>query len=474
MTTIPSTLPPSSPSASAPPTLEDLSENCGALGLGCVKDKITGVAADVAGSTIDKALDGLADAMTDSVAWVVETTLTWWVDTPGLDVKKQQNVIAEIRGYLLPLAVAVLVGGLMVQGIRMALLRRADPMVRASRALLTFALVSGAGTAAVVGAMEAGDAFSTWVLDESTGGQFGARMTAVLTLGLKTQPGPTIALGAIALLASLVQAILLMCREAAMVALAGALVLAAAGKVTSATEGWFPRVTGWTLAVIAYKPTCSLVYATAFTLVKDGDNVQSLFVGYAMIILSIFALAPLTKLFSWAAGEASGGGGGGAGSMLMNAGFALQALGGMRRGGGGGGGESGGGWSAARHAEHMERSGPAAGGGAAGGRHRPSASPPGGGRPPGGGPGSQQTAGPFSHGGPQHQHPGGGGGAGQAASGGGKGGVAGAAVAAAKMGQQAGQNTAEKMSPGADGTGPAPPPPSGADPGAGRPGRGRP
>lgn len=451
---------------SPPPDLDAvLGGGCGldftcATGLepvvGAAKDAVVGAAEDA----LDKVWISLRVQVQGMVEWVIENTFTWWIDTPGLDVGKQRTVIEQIRGYMLPLAVAVLVGGLMVQGIRMSLLRRADPMVQAGRGLLTFGLVSGAGTTAVITAMEAGDSFSTWVLNKSTQGHFIPRVTEVLTLDeLTFNPGVVIILGFFGFAASLVQAILLVLREPAAVVLAGTMTLAAAGKVTKATEGWFPRVTGWCLAVIAYKPVCALVYATAFAFIKNAENTQAVFVGFAMMILSIFAMAPLTRLFSWTVGEV-GSGGGGAGQLLMNAGFALQALGGMRRGGGGGGGDgAGGGWSAARHAAHMEKNGPAgAGGGGHGSPSSPRLPPPP--RPPraAGGNGAGPSAAPT----------GGGGQAGSPAAGAAAGaGAAGAAVGAAAQAVGAVhaqvQKVAGTMAPpdGASGTGAGSPPAEG-------------
>ncbi len=43
-------------------------------------------------------------------------------------------------------------------------------------------------------------------------------------------------------------------RQGALVVLAGALPLAAAGTLTPATRPWFKKVTGWMMALIFYKP----------------------------------------------------------------------------------------------------------------------------------------------------------------------------------------------------------------------------
>jgi hypothetical protein len=442
----------------------------GGLALRCTakaaKDKLEGAGASV----FNKALDVIASAITDGVRWILHATLLWWIDSPvQVSLEKNQTSIERMRGYLAYMALAVLVGGLMVQGIRMSIQRRVDPAVQAARGLVTYAVTAGAGTTAVFAADAAASAFAKWVLDTSTDGQFTKRMAAVLTFeAVKMPPGAIIPLGIIAMLVSVVQAVLMLLREAALLILTGTLVLAASGTVTRSTEGWFPRVIGWTVAMILYKPTAALVFAAAFTLVGEGQDPASVFIGLTMMVLSIFALPVLMKLFSWVGGEVGGGSGSG---MLMNAAMALQGLASMRGGGGGGGGGgAAGGWSAAQQAAHMMA------GGAGGGRGRPALPSghgpggPGGGPPPpppppGGGPGrnpggAAPTSGPGAPaGGPS------------GAAAGGPGGGAGAAAGAAAQGVRAAGAAAQA------GAGAMTPPdtggPGGGSPPAGPPG-GRP
>ena len=85
----------------------------------------------------------------------------------------------------------------------------------------------------------------------------GESYTAVLVLLLLQIPF---------LLVTLVQIILMIFREGAVVVLAGQLQLAAAGGFTRLTSGWLAKVTGWMLALIAYKPVAASIYAVAFAL----------------------------------------------------------------------------------------------------------------------------------------------------------------------------------------------------------------
>ena len=133
----------------------------------------------------------------------------------------------------------------------------------------------------------------------------------MLTLGGST-PSVVVVLGIVAIIISAIQAVLMLFRQGALVVLAGVLPLAAAGTLTPATRRWFPRVTGWMLALIFYKPAAAAVYATAFTMIGTGKDPRTVLMGFAMVFLSLLALPVLMRLFTWTTGhvaDASGGGG---------------------------------------------------------------------------------------------------------------------------------------------------------------------
>lgn len=142
-----------------------------------------------------------------------------------------------------------------------------------------------------------------------------------------------IVLGLLLMIAGLVQAVLMMFREGALVILAGVTVLAAAGTFTHATRPWLPRVLGWMLALICYKPAAALVYASALALVGEGDDPRTVLVGLTMLVLAIVALPALMKFFTWTTGAVSSSGGtavaalAGASAAAIHAGTALGSSG---------------------------------------------------------------------------------------------------------------------------------------------------
>jgi hypothetical protein len=174
--------------------------------------------------------------------------------------------------------------------------------------------------------LKAGDAWSSWVLTASTGGQFAARLTTVLTMP-GAASGVVIVLGIVAIFMAAIQAVLMLFRQAALVILAGVLPLAAAGTLASGTRAWFRRVTGWMLALIFYKPAAAAVYATAFTMIGKGRDARTILMGFATVLLSLLALPVLMKFFTWTTGaaETAVGNGGFLGTMLSGA-IAVGAL----------------------------------------------------------------------------------------------------------------------------------------------------
>ena len=318
-------------------------------------------------------LSGIAQAVTDGVKWIVTNTATWWLRIPSPDLSGEPAITA-MQHWLLPVTTAVAVAGVIAAGARMALTRRANPLLDVSGGLLTLAAASTLGLATATLLLKAGDAWSAWVLQVSTGGQFTHRLTMLLTLGGGAAPAAVLVFGLIAIVLSLVQAVLMLFRQAALIVLAGVLPLAAAGSIAPLTRPWLRKVSAWMLALIWYKPAAAAVYATAFTMIGSGGSPQTMVMGFVMLLLSVLTLPALMKFFTWTTGTIAGSGGGG--QLLGAATVGAIAVGAMRGYGGG---------SAQDQAAYLDsRLGPPPGG---------AAGPPSGGPPPGpGGPGGPGPA----------------------------------------------------------------------------------
>src|SRR5436309_15510552 len=102
----------------------------------------------VTGAAAGGVLGGIALAVMAGVKWIVADTATWWVQIPSPDLAAEPAV-TRIQQWLLPITAAVAVGGVVAAGARMALTRRANPLVVATGGLPIAAAGSAWGTAVI-------------------------------------------------------------------------------------------------------------------------------------------------------------------------------------------------------------------------------------------------------------------------------------------------------------------------------------
>jgi hypothetical protein len=288
----------------------------------------------IGGSAASGALNGIASAIESGISWMVRESVTWWIQVPSPDLAGNPSV-GRLQQWILPLAVAVAVLGVIIAGARMALTRKANPLIDVGSGLMVIAATSAVGVLLPSLLLKAGDAWSSWVLQTSTGGRFAERLTNVLALS-GASPAVVVVLGMIAILISAAQAVLMLFRQGALVILAGMLPLAAAGTLTPGTRRWFPRVSGWMLALIFYKPAAAAVYATAFTMIGTGKDTRTVLMGFSMVFLSLLALPVLMRLFTWTTGQVADSAGAGFLQTALSGAVAIGALRGSSGGGGSG------------------------------------------------------------------------------------------------------------------------------------------
>lgn len=264
-------------------------------------------------------ISGLAHSVHSAVASIVASSVDWWVTGPSLNLTAEPGIQA-IQHWLLPITIAVAMGGMLAAAAKMTLTRKANPLVDVGTGLAILIVTTAIGVLLPTMLLRAGDAWSSWVLTQSAGGHFGRRLTEVLSLD-GGQPFAVIMFGAVAIVITIAQGVLMAFRQVAVIILAGVLPLAAAGSLTPSNRRWLRRTGGWMLAFIFYKPAAAAVYATAFTLVGRGHDLRTITAGFAMIFLSLLALPALMKFFTWAtvSVENSGGGGGLLGTALNGA-----------------------------------------------------------------------------------------------------------------------------------------------------------
>ncbi|MFA1546112.1 hypothetical protein [Actinomadura chokoriensis] len=270
-------------------------------------------------------LDEAAKSFQSAVGWLISNTAAWWVKTPSPDLEGEP-AIGYLQLLVQPLTVAVAALALLAVAARMALSRKAVPLIDAGRGLVVLAAVTVIGTVLPNLLLQWGDQWSGWVLNASSQGDFAKRMAQIVMVPSGIPAALVLILCLIALIIGIIQAVLLLFRGAALVILAGLLPLAAAGMITTSTRSWFTRVSGWMLALIFYKPAAAAVYATAFTLVGKGKDLRVILMGFVMMLISLIAFPVLLKFFNWTTGGTESSTGGGILGALMGSATALGAL----------------------------------------------------------------------------------------------------------------------------------------------------
>ena len=327
---------------------------------------VSRVVTSAASSAASDVLSGLANAISEGVRWTVTNTAAWWVTIPSPDLAAEP-AITRIQSWLLPITAAVAVGATIAAGARMVIARRANPLLDVTGGLLTLAAATTVGTIVPTLMLKAGDAWSAWILQVSTGGHFTQRLASLLVLGGTAAPAVVLIFGMAAIVLSLAQAVLMLFRQAALVILAGALPLAAAGSLAPLTRPWIRKITSWMLALIWYKPAAAAVYAVAFTMIGSGKSPRTVLMGFVMLVLSVLTLPALMKFFTWTTGQVASSGGGG--QLLGAAAVGAIAVGTMHSPGGAGG-------PAQDQAAYLStRLGPPPGGAAPAGPDTPSGQP---------------------------------------------------------------------------------------------------
>ncbi|PMR61342.1 hypothetical protein C1A38_09405 [Verrucosispora sp. ts21] len=338
-------------------------------------------------SMVDQVVSGLAGAVEEAVTWMVTVLASWLLvpstnlcpagTAPG-DWVAQCNTAAgpaqQLRGYLFPITVLVLVAGLVWQGITMTITRKGEPLLQAVRGIWTAGLWGAVGIAGTHMVLKAGDSYAHWLLNEAVlkdsaqppNEAMSAAMAAVLLPAAATAPFITLVVGMVVLLATLLQTVLMVFREGSVVVLAGLLQLAAAGKITQGTSSWLPKVLSWALTLATYKAAAATVYATSFTMM--GGNGRDFIMGLAMLLLSIIALPAMAKFFQLFTGTLSSGGGNSIGMLGAGVAAGLHAASSLRAVGGS---------SASDHARYIDTALPQSGGnGPSGAAPAPPSPPP--------------------------------------------------------------------------------------------------
>ncbi|OEU96603.1 hypothetical protein AN216_20100 [Streptomyces oceani] len=296
------------------------------------------------GNVVEAFASALGEAAESFMTWLNKLWLGIEADGSGTSIHDIQNELDWLVGY-------VAVASLLFAAMRMALDRKGQSMQQAFQGMWRVILVSGMATGVVMALSSAADSYAMYIYEKPRGDKESTTLLGGALVALaKTSPGLIIVFGLLAIVAALVQALLMLLRIGAMVMLVGTLPLAAAASMTGWGGGWWKKHIGWLIAWLLYKPAAALVFFCGQVMMdnaakSEGEpEITQAVAGLATLILAVFALPALLKLLvpaTAALGNTSGG------SVTLNAantvatGAVSIAGGGMSGGGGGKGGGEG-------------------------------------------------------------------------------------------------------------------------------------
>ena len=350
---------------------DDVNANCSAIDIAC--------------TTSEGFLNTLYHGVMDAIGETAKGLGSFWVHTPSVPLEGPDNAVTFMRDTTLWYVGVLMMISVFYAAGQMVWTREGRPLTDLLASLLKYILVSAASVSAITMLLYAGDEFSAWVIDQSTGSEFGAALAGLMALTAFTSVtiGPGLAIFIIAILISVIQIGLLIIRSAMAIILVGTLPMAYSATNTQWGKQWSQKHTSWMIAFIAYKPVASLIYAAAFKIfgtfgATNGDLGQRIVYfcsGIVLMVASLLALPAMMRLIVPAVGAVSAGGSmfagavvGGAASGAVNFGSRMAARGGGAGGGAAGAGASGaGGGGAATGAAAAKGAGAAAAGAATGG-----------------------------------------------------------------------------------------------------------
>jgi type IV secretion system protein TrbL len=282
------------------------------------------VAGDAAAAVAGDFFDSVARKFLEGVGKAVEWVVTFWAHIPTPVIQQDSGPVAALRGSLSWLVGAMGVVGLLLGLTRVIWSHRGDEASEVFKGLIRLVLATFMAVPVVALLTSGLDQFSTWILDQSAGGDLGAVVVKFGTFGALGSLGSAIVLivGVLGIFSALAQMFLMLVRAGMIIILAGVFPLAAAGSTTEAGKATFHKTAAWLLAFVLYKPVAAVVYAAAFFTAGQRGDISSQLTGLFMIVMAVLALM---RLVTPAVGAVATGGGGGGAGLDDGAAFATGA-----------------------------------------------------------------------------------------------------------------------------------------------------
>lgn len=272
-------------------------------------------------SLASDALTGMAKSFADSAGWAIKNMTTVWMKTPSPEVGAGSTAawLSDRMAYFVLVAALVSV---LWTAYQLATSGAFEHIADLGKALARVIVVSGVTAAATTIAIEVGDAVSAWVLDSADVKLNVAGLVALVN----TSPGVVMILALVVILAQIIQAVLMLVKNAMIVLLVGFLPLTAGATNTPLGKAGFQKALTWLGGFLLYKPVAAVVYAVSFKLTDRDDSIAGQLSGVALMLLAIFALPALMRFLVPVTAAATGGNAGALSGAAVGAAVATGAV----------------------------------------------------------------------------------------------------------------------------------------------------
>ena len=282
------------------------------LAPGCLAKKGAGAVKDAAGEGFKAVAKSLAQAWLKTIqlclAWFIKIPTPQFGTDPVIQKIQQSTVTIQLYGLVL---------SLILGGFRLVMARRNAAIGAAQESFMALAkTVFGAWMfGAVLVAGSAGtDALANWLLEQGSTPEIAQGLLNNLgTAGIMGMgSGLVFVVAIVGILGGILQAVLLVGRQAMLVVVVTVAPIAGAFGGTQAGRSAFSKLISWTVALMLWKPVAALVYWIAFAMaghdVKTAKDAQMAFYGFILISLTAFVMPMLIKLVTGGAAMAAGSG----------------------------------------------------------------------------------------------------------------------------------------------------------------------
>lgn len=267
------------------------------------------------------------DDMSEGLTKVLKTLATLFLLVPDPDlgdgVGNNSDIVNFLQGSTGWYVGAFLVLSLIASGARIVITRQSKDVIETFKVIGRVIVAVSIATPMVILTLQAGDAYSSWVIERSTAGSvgFGERI-----IGLFTAGGDGLGSGLLTLLGLLLAAIIalfqvfvMLIRGAALILLTSTLAVPAAISGLETGSEWWRRQIAWIVGWLLFKPVAATIYAASFRLLSppaegsaSEDSLLPFTYGLALLFLAAWSLPSIVKLVSPPSGSSGGGGSGGA------------------------------------------------------------------------------------------------------------------------------------------------------------------